>query len=109
MTRTETSETKTSADVVLKVVDALDHPHGNRILRTKVVAGVPPPVGDLKGSRLHAHGPEGEEVELRLIGFALFGGEPSDERIRSTGRMDLIVEGGSDVRSVDRTWKLHLA
>ena len=96
-----------TAPAVLKVIDALDHPHGNRILRTRVLAGTPPTVRELKGSRLEARGPDGSAVELRVIGFPLFGGDPADARIRETGRVDLIVEGGPLSSTVTRTWELR--
>ena len=98
---------ETTTPAILKVIDALDHPHGNRILRTRVLEGRPPTVGELKGSWLRARGPDGTEVELRVVGFPLFGGRLSDARIRATGRVDLVVEGDGDVGSISRKWELH--
>ncbi len=92
---------------VMKVIDALDHPHGNRILRTRMLQGNPPPVSELRNARLVAEGPDGAEVELRVLGFPLFGGEPSDARARATGRVDLVVEGGAAAQSIDNTWKIR--
>lgn len=92
---------------LLRVVDALDHPHGNRILRTRLVGGSPPRVRELRGARFEAHGPDGRTVDLRVVGFPLFGGTPSDARIRASGRVDLVVHGGEDAGAVDRTWKLR--
>jgi hypothetical protein len=92
---------------VLKVVDALDHPHGNRILRTRLVDGTPPTIGALKGARLRALGPGGVEFEIRVVGFPVFGGALSDARIRSTGRIDLLVSGDDDLTEVSRTWELR--
>ncbi len=93
---------------LLRVLDALDHPHGNRILRTRVLVGTPPTLDELKGSRLRAWGPDGTQVELRIIGFPVFGGEPSDSRIRSTRRVDLVVEGPEAMGMVSATWELQL-
>lgn len=92
---------------LLRVVDALDHPHGYRILRTRLIGGSPPRVRELRGARFEAHGPEGRTVDLRVVGFPLFGGTPSNARIRASGRVDLVVDGGEDARTVDRTWKLR--
>lgn len=92
----------------LRVVDALDHPHGNRILRTRLIEGPPPTVRSLTGAHLEARGPDGRTVELRVVGFPLMGGTPSNARIRASGRVDLLVDGGSDTTEVDRTWELRL-
>ena len=92
---------------ILKVIDTLDHPHGNRILRTRVLEGIPPTVDQLKSSWLIARSPDGIEVELRVIGFPVFGGKLSDARIRSTGRVDLVIEGNGDVGSISRAWELY--
>ncbi len=86
----------------------MDHPHGNRILRTRLVEGSAPTVGDLKGARLEARGPDGQVVELVVVGFPLFGGTPSDTRIEESGRVDLLVEGAKDLADVDRIWELRL-
>ena len=93
---------------LLRVVDALDHPHGNRILRTRLIEGSPPTVRALTGARLEARGPDGRIVELRVVGFPLSGGTPSDARIRTSGRVDLLVSGGRDTTEVDRTWELRV-
>ncbi len=98
----------TTVPATLKVIDALAHPHGNRILRTRVLEGTPPTVGELRGAWLRARGPDGAEADLHVVGFPLFGGSPSDERIRATGRVDLIVEGKGDTDAVERTWELEL-
>ena len=96
-----------TTSAILKVIDTLDHPHGNRILRTRVLEGTPPTVGQLKRSWLLARSPDGIEVELRVIGFPVFGGKLSDARIRSTGRVDLVIEGNGDVGSISRAWELY--
>lgn len=76
---------------VFRVLDALDHPHGGRILRLRLQEGDAPSVRDLRGARLRAASPDGEERELEVEGFAAFGGKPSDERLARTGRADLHV------------------
>lgn len=89
----------------LTVIDALDHPHGNRILRTRVTSGTPT-LKRLKGSALRAHGPDGQQMNALVVGFPVFGGAPSDRRIRDTGRVDLVVEGDG---AINRLWQLEPA
>jgi len=101
------SRDATPLPTVLRVVDALDHPHGNRILRTRLSDGAPPTIRGLKGALLRARGPGGVELDVRVVGFPLFGGAPSDSRIRSTGRIDLLVSGGEDLGQISQTWELH--
>lgn len=93
----------------LKVIDAFDHPHGNRILRTRLVRGAAPTIHDLKRSSLRAVGPDGDAVSVKVVGFPVFGGTPSDSRIRDTGRVDLLVSGGAGGHPISRAWELTLA
>jgi hypothetical protein len=94
----------------LQVIDALDHPHGGRILRLRVREGNPPAMKDLKGRTLKASGPGGEEASVRVTGFPVFGGKVSDARIRDTGRVDVVVEGGEGGASaIDLTWTVVLS
>jgi hypothetical protein len=76
----------------LRVIDAFEHPHGGRILRLRWVEGAVPTLRDLKGKTLLATGPRGEEQRARVLGFPLMGGNPSDARIRDSGRVDVFVE-----------------
>ncbi len=94
---------------VLKVVDALDHPHGGRILRTRVLEGAPPTKGALQGAKLRAVSPEGGERTARVLGFPVFGGKVSDARIRKTARVDLHVEEEGEGPAISLTWELHPA
>lgn len=80
-----------SGQAVFQVLDALDHPHGGRILRLRLQEGDPPSVRRLKEARLRAVSPDGEERVVKADGFAAFGGKPSDERLARTGRADLHV------------------
>lgn len=82
-----------------RVVDALAAPHGGLILRLRLQSGDAPSVRTLKGSRLRAVSPDGEsEATVRVDGFPVFGGRPSDERLTRTGRIDVHVvqEEGDD-------------
>ncbi len=95
---------ESSGNTVLRVIDVMDHPHGGRIYRLRLQSGEPPTVRSLKGATLSARGPRGEERTVRVNGFALIGGKPSDERIRRTGRIDLIGEEEGEGSPVDLTW-----
>lgn len=74
------------------VMDAMDGPHRGRILRLRLQSGNPPTFRDLKSAILEARSPEGEAETLKVIGFFLPGGRPSDARLARTGKVDLIVE-----------------
>lgn len=39
-----------------------------------------------------ARSPDGEECRIRVEGFAVFGGKPSNERLARTGRVDLHID-----------------
>ncbi len=89
-------ETAASRDVVFRVLDAFDAPHSGRILRLRLEAGEAPQVRSLKGATLRATAPDGRVCTAKVIGFALFGGKPSDERLARTGRVDVQVEEQGD-------------
>lgn len=103
----EKKSTRTSRATVLKVVDALDHPHGGRILRTRILEGEPPTKRELKGAGLRAISPEGVERKARVLGFPVFGGQVSDARIRETSRVDLHVEEDGDGAPISLTWEIR--
>lgn len=77
---------------VFKVLDAMNHPHGGRILRLRLQEGDAPSIRDLKGARLRATSEDGEVREVVVEGFAAFGGKPTDKRLARTGRVDVHVE-----------------
>ena len=93
---------------VFRVIDALDAPHGGRILRLRLKSGEAPTVRELKGARMLALAPDGEEREVEVEGFAVFGGRPTDERLAKTGRADLrIYEAKEDPeRPIGFNWEL---
>jgi len=101
------SETRTDHPT-LRIIDALDHPHGGRILRVKIDGGAAPSLRSLRGARLRAVAPDGSERFVRVTGLPLTGGKPSDARIRETGRVDLLVETEGEGSPVSRTWHLML-
>lgn len=93
---------------VFKVLDAMDHPHGGRILRLRLQEGDPPSVGELKKARLRAVSPDGDEQFVKVLGFAALGGKASDTRLARTGRADVHVdpeETGSETE-IDIGWSV---
>lgn len=92
---------------VFRVIDALDAPHGGRILRLQLQDGPPPRVRDLRGSRLTATAPDGTRQSVTVTGFAAFGGRVSNRRLAKTGRVDVHVrEDASDTEPVSIKWLL---
>ncbi len=87
------SATTTSAkDVSFRVLDAMDAPLSGRILRLRLQSGEAPSIRSLKGAEMIAVSPKGARCRIRVKGFAVFGGKPSDDRLMRTGRVDLHVE-----------------
>ena len=98
-----------SGTTVFRVIDALDHPHGGRILRLKLEEGRVPSPKELRGIRLEATSPDGELRRSATVeGFATFGGKVSESRLKKTGRVDVHVteEGGEP--PIHRKWKVFL-
>jgi hypothetical protein len=93
----------------LKVIDALDHPHGGRVLRLRLQEGAPPTVKGLRGATLEATGPRGESRSARVVGFPVFYGKVSDARIRDTGRIDVLVEEEGEGLPINLTWTVRPA
>jgi hypothetical protein len=82
----------TRSGLSFRVLDAMDAPHFGRILRLRLQSGEAPSVKSLKGSEMRAISPEGTECRIQVLGFAVFGGKPSNERLARTGRIDVHVE-----------------
>jgi hypothetical protein len=91
-----------------RVIDAMDAPHRGRIIRLRLQGGQPPSLRDLKGATLVAQSPDGEKEILKVLGFFLPGGRPSDARLSRTGRVDLLVEReeGGDRPAVSALWEV---
>ena len=91
--------TQTNRHPTFRVLDAMDAPHGGRIIRLRLQSGEAPSIGSLKAARLRATSPDGKSTTVKVRGFAVFGGNPTDERFARTGRIDLHVdeEGGPPV------------
>jgi len=86
----------------------MKHPHGGLILRLRLEEGDAPSVRELKGARLRAVSPRGEERIVEVEGFADFGGRPSDDRLARTGRADLHVytTDGKSEPAIGLRWKV---
>ena len=78
---------------IFRVLDSMEAPHGGWFLKLRFEAGNTPTLRELKNAILNASSPDGEtSFEVRATGFPVFGGHPSDDRLRRTGRVDLHVE-----------------
>ncbi len=99
-------ETTTGRGQVFRVLDAMDAPHSGRILRLRLESGEPPSIKSLKGAHMVARSPEGEECRIRVEGFALIGGRPSNDRLARTGRVDLHIAEMDDGGPVGLRWEV---
>lgn len=100
------SESTTTSTVVFRVLDAMDGPHSGRILRLRLQSGEAPSIGSLKGSEMIATGPDGGRCKFRVLGFAVFGGKPSNDRLMRTGRVDVHVEELDDGGPIGLRWEV---
>jgi len=98
------SQTTTADGVAFRVLDAMDGPHSGRILRLRLETGDAPSISVLKGAELVATGPDGRRCRLRVDGFAVFGGKPSNDRVMRTGRVDVHVTELDDGGPVGLRW-----
>ncbi len=99
-------ETTTGRSLVFRVLDAMDAPHSGRILRLRLQSGEPPSIKSLKGAEMRAVSPDGDECRIRVSGFAVFGGKPSNERLARTGRVDLHIDELDDGGPVGLRWEV---
>ena len=100
------AQTSTRSGVSYRVLDAMDAPHTGRILRLRLQSGEAPPVKSLKGSEMRATSPDGVECRFRVIGFAVFGGKPSNDRFARTGRVDVQVEEMDENGPIGLQWEV---
>jgi hypothetical protein len=101
--------TETKRGVVFRVLDAMDSPHSGRILRLRLQSGEAPSIRSLKGATLVATSPTGQQRRVRVLGFALFGGKPSDSRLARTGRVDVQVEEIGEGDPIGLRWEVSPA
>ena len=92
-----------------RVLDAMDAPHGGRIIRLRLQSGEAPSIRELRGARLRAVSPEGNSVILNVKGFAVFGGRPSGDRLARSGRIDLHVDRAVSGKPVGARWEIQPA
>lgn len=95
---------------LFRVIDAMDAPHGGRILRLRLVEGEPPRVKSFRGATLEARSPDGDRRNrLEVEGLAVFGGKQSDARFKKTGRIDLHVRAtnGDASEPAETTWEVE--
>jgi len=100
------AETTTRTGVSFRVLDAMDAPHLGRILRLRLQSGEAPSIKSLKGSQMRALAPDGTECRVKVLGFAVFGGKPSNERFARTGRVDLHVEEVDETGPIGLQWEV---
>jgi hypothetical protein len=100
------SRTTAANGGVFRVLDAMDAPHSGRILRLRVQSGEAPSISALKGAELLATSPDGRRCRLRVTGFAVFGGKPSNDRLMRTGRVDVHVVELDDGGPVGLRWEV---
>ena len=91
-----------------RVLDSMEAPHGGWFLKLRFAAGDAPTLRELKGAILLVSSPDGAtSFEVKVRGFPLFGGHPSDDRLHRTGRVDLhvaVLDGNE--RSIGLKWKV---
>ena len=93
---------------IFRVLDSMEAPYGGWFLKLRFEAGDAPTLRELKGATLRVSSPDGAtSFEVKVHGFPLFGGHPSDDRLHRTGRVDLhvIVLDGSG-HSIGLKWKV---
>ena len=93
---------------IFRVLDSMEAPYGGWFLKLRFEAGDAPTLRELKGATLRVSSPDGAtSFEVKVHGFPLFGGRPSDGRLHRTGRVDLhvLVPEGSE-RSIGLRWRV---
>lgn len=100
-------EASTHAGVAFRVLDAMDAPHSGRILRLRLQSGEAPSIKSLKGSEMRAVAPDGRACRFKVLGFALFGGKPSNDRLARTGRVDVHVQELDDEGPIGLRWEVY--
>jgi hypothetical protein len=77
---------------IFRVLDSLEAPYGGWFLKLRFEAGDAPTIRELRGAKLRVSSPDGAtSFEVKVHGFPLFGGHPSDDRLHRTGRVDIHV------------------
>ncbi len=93
---------------IFRVLDAMEAPYGGWFLKLRFEAGDAPTIRELKSANLSVSSPDGAtSFEVKVQGFPLFGGHPSDDRLHRTGRVDVhvVLLDGSG-RAIGLKWKV---
>ena len=95
---------------IFRVLDSLEAPHGGWFLKLRFEAGDAPTLRELKGATLNVSSPDGAtSFDVKVHGFPLFGGHPSDDRLRRTGRVDLHVDVSNQTGApIGLKWKVSV-
>ncbi len=91
-----------------RVLDSFEAPHSGWFLKLRFEAGDAPTIRELKSATLRVSSPDrATSFEVKVQGFPVFGGHPSDDRLHRTGRVDLhvIVLEGSE-RAIGPNWNV---
>lgn len=74
----------------------------------RLQSGEAPTIGTLRGATLRCIAPDGRTASVRVTGFALMGGRPSNNRLARTGRVDVHVEEVDGDGPVSPKWEVTL-
>ncbi len=94
---------------IFRVLDSMEAPYGGLLLKLRLEAGDAPTIRELKSANLSVSSPDGStSFDVEVKGFALFGGHPTDDRLRRTGRVDVHVAlpdgSGSEIGPRWKVW-----
>ena len=97
-----------SHQAIFRVLDSMAAPYGGRFLKLRFEAGDAPTLKDLRHATLTVSSPDGTvSFDVKVQGFPVFGGQPSDDRLRRTGRVDLHVEALDGIdREIGLRWQV---
>ena len=93
---------------IFRVLDSMEAPYGGWFLKLRFEAGDAPTIRELKSAHLSVSSPDGAiSFEVKVKGFPLFGGHPSDDRLHRPGRVDIhvVLLDGSG-RAIGPKWKV---
>jgi hypothetical protein len=93
---------------IFRVLDSFQAPYGGWFLKLRFEAGDAPTIRELKNATLSVSPPDGAtSFEVKVHGFPLFGGHPSDDRLHRTGRVDIHVAAVAGTeRAIGLNWKV---
>ena len=93
---------------IFRVLDSMEAPYGGWFLKLRFEAGDAPTLRELKGATMRVSSPDvATSFEVKVHGFPLFGGHPSDDRLHRTGRVDVHVAAlDGNERSIGLKWKV---